>query len=1154
MLGLAACQTDPEGIVVGGEVDAVINVNLPVDETRASAGRDSAEGAILNGVLGTEDDNTTLRYILQVYHNGEPSKSRLVEYSDGKQVSFTVRLAPGRDYQFVVWADVVADGENDTDNHYNTSDLANITLKGEWNAMDESRDAYTATVPVNDYDGTAIDITLKRPFAKLRVVTTDIEALTNIGIAPTSAVVEYQTAHREAFNAVSGQAAGATRTGVTHAYTIGTYANESNTGAEYTLFTDYFFADNDIVKFNMDVMDEAGESIKENSFNTDINVRRNHLTTIMGNILTDGANVTVTVEDAFDGVVEYNVNDIQSAFNLQQAINDANDGVNTVITLGADINNGTFPIIVPAGKVITLNLNEKTISGEVERSSSIILNEGTLTIENGTVASTATNGGSAIMNKGTLTLNDMTANGAPSDIATGTAAYAVNSAGAGSTLVTNNANISGRGAIGATKGTKVEINGGTYHTPAVAGGHAIYAVNEGTEVIINDGTFSEGYAADGNNYGMYQIYSGEKAKVTVKGGDFQPWDCANGYDLCTASEGVIEIYGGFFAEDPADQGGKNYAAPGYLTIKINDTRYTVMKGSIENGVETFIIEDSFDFTAFAAIVDEGATFESDVVKLTEDITLPEENWNPIGDNRTDAAFSGTFDGQGHTISGAQISGDFCFNGSVYGSKEGWGLFSVLDGATVKNVKLDDEVFASYTVISGAVAGYAQDTTFENIDITNTKIAGYNWYTGGVVGWAAGNCTFKNVNLDSSVVVGTLWDSHGQNAGGIAGGVSGDGTYVIEDCNIACVMDVINDVTSNYKWYIYRVSGMIIGNTNTTETKYNEVVTATATNVTCKNVTVTYGDWMNYHYCQGYWNRGWGRVESSDYVGGIDHTQCNHPDGEQHYVCIPFDQLFGGSSNGSGHYPVRGLPRFEGVTVNYPASYVRSVSGQAELELAISDGVSEVVVAAGTYTFPASSIKAGTVIKCEEGTVFEGNSKLNIGGSTVIGATFSNPSGTAVDQTINGTFKDCTFTGSNGLRWCYAGETVVFENCVFEGDVYGVHFDGGANDVVFKNCVLSGFNAFGGAITELTLEGCTLKAGRSGYNGINLWGNTTMKDCKFEFDGTKTEWVDFMGDNKTYVIENCELNGVVCTVENRDELGILVDYGTGNTIKINGVEL
>ena len=375
----------------------------------------------------------------------------------------------------------------------------------------------------------------------------------------------------------------------------------------------------------------------------------------------------------------------------------------------------------------------------------------------------------------------------------------------------------------------------------------------------------------------------------------------------------------------------------------------------KNGI--YEITNASQLAWIAEQVDGGNSFEGKTVKLMNDIGLYGHNWNPIGDNRTDAAFKGTFDGQGHMISGAHISGDFCWDGSVYGSKEGWGLFSVLDGANVKNLKVDGATFGSYTVITGAIAGYANNTTFEKIEISNTKIAGYNWYTGGVVGWAEGDCTFKNVNLDNTVSVGTLWDSHGQNVGGIAGGVSSDAKITIEDCNIACVLDVINDVTSNYKWYIYRVSGMIIGNTNTTEAVYNTVVTATATNVTCKNVTVTYGDWMNYHYCQGYWNRGWGRVESSDYVDGIDHTQCNHPAGEQHYVCIPFDQLFGGSSNGSGHYPVKGLAEFPGVTVNYPKSY-QPVKDKEALKAAINNGGTAVLLSdidMGTEQLAVNSI-------------------------------------------------------------------------------------------------------------------------------------------------------------------------------------------------------
>ena len=208
---------------------------------------------------------------------------------------------------------------------------------------------------------------------------------------------------------------------------------------------------------------------------------------------------------------------------------------------------------------------------------------------------------------------------------------------------------------------------------------------------------------------------------------------------------------------------------------------------------------------------------------------------------------------------------------------------------------------------------------------------------------------------------------------------------------------------------------------------------------------------------------------------------------------------------------------------------------------------------GEYTFPAVT-GTGVTIECAEGVVFEGTSKLNINGATVIGGTFSNPAGNAVSSTINGTFKDCTFTGNNALRNCYAGETVVFENCVFDGSVYGVHFDGGANEAIFKNCTFSGFNAFGSALTMLTLDGCTFKAnGKSGYNGANLWGSTTAINCKFEFDGkASTEWIDAIGEDKEYTFTGCTtVNGNNILTAAASEKFFSRNEGT--TVTVDGVK-
>ena len=550
----------------------------------------------------------------------------------------------------------------------------------------------------------------------------------------------------------------------------------------------------------------------------------------------------------------------------------------------------------------------------------------------------------------------------------------------------------------------------------------------------------------------------------------------------------------------------------------------------------FTLTNTQQLAGLAELVDDGNDFAGKTIKLDVDVILSEENWDPIGDNRTDNAFKGVFDGQNHTIQGAHITGDHCFNGAVYGSKEGWGLFSLVDGATIKNLKVDGATFGSYTVITGTIAGYANNTTFDNVEITNTKIAGYNWYTGGVVGWAAGECTFKNVKLDETVAVGTLWDSHGQNAGGIAGGVSASAKITIEDCNIACVMDVINDVTSNYKWYIYRVAGMIIGNTNTTEAKYNEVVTATATNVTCKNVTVTYGDWMNYHYCEGFWNRGWGRYESSDYVGGVDQNEPhNHAVGEEHLVTIPFDQLFGGSSNGSGHYPVKGLAEFPGVTVIYPASYRREVSTAVALTEALGKGLS--VVLDNDIDFGSTQL-----------AIAGENQVVDLGGHTL--TTANNWGGISLKNGAcikNGTI---THAGNTAAIKAFNGTSV--ENVTINATcstadktVTGIAVQQGANVESIKNVTINGVSQgieVGYQATVGLIENAVVNESNNGSaKGIGLVINGgkvgKAKDCTFKGE-TYGITLHLKGVFAAGLeLENCEVEGTTASIYAWDEKGI-----------------
>ena len=633
VLGLAACQTEPEGLNVNvdGEQLVTVNVTVPEAETRAGA-NNSALGVFDNGVLGTADDNTTMRYILQVYYNGVASKERLVEYSDEKSVTFDVRLVPGRDYQFVVWADVVdtkdAEGKYE-DKHYNTADLANITLNNTWVAMDESRDAFTATELIDNYNGAkGIEIKLYRPFAKLRVVTTDIESLNNLGIVPTKATVTYSEKHYNAFNAFAGKAIADTKNrNIKHEnFTIASYGENVAEGADMTLFTDYFFAENDVTQFTLEVFDQNGKLIKKNDFVTDIYVKRNYLTTIKGNILTDGKSFDVTIEDAFAG--ELGEEDgktfakVDTAEELLDAINkgienitlDGNINLNDLLTAGtlSTRAGATLPFVIAEDKTLVLDLNGFKISTpfeETEKHYYAFENKGTFIIKD-------SKGDGKIVARGNFNYGTMTLESGTIDACDGNGGYGVrNYEGAtfvmnGGAIVTSNedGDIPGDGydacPVRVDEGATATINGGSINNIS----NYTVAIDNYGETTINDGVFTtihttianhstmtidggsftcnglEGITAhalwaaagtttinggtfDGkDNYNGFNVDASEGAVVNINGGKFLPVHSGSLY-----GEGTINVMGGEFFDDPSAR-----VAAGYSVVDNGNGTYTVI--------------------------------------------------------------------------------------------------------------------------------------------------------------------------------------------------------------------------------------------------------------------------------------------------------------------------------------------------------------------------------------------------------------------------------------------------------------------------------------------------------------------------------------------------------------------------------------------------
>ncbi len=203
------------------------------------------------------------------------------------------------------------------------------------------------------------------------------------------------------------------------------------------------------------------------------------------------------------------------------------------------------------------------------------------------------------------------------------------------------------------------------------------------------------------------------------------------------------------------------------------------------------------------------------------------------------------------------------------------------------------------------------------------------------------------------------------------------------------------------------------------------------------------------------------------------------------------------------------------------AYVSSTTEDLRDAVSNAEAGETVILSSGTYTFP-SSFAEGVTLVCEEGTVFEGVSSLNVNGGTVIGATFTATNDNkAVSGTVNGTFKDCEFNGVETIRWCYtsAGTTVVFEDCVVNTTMRGIHFDQMDGNVIFRNCEINGFNAYSGSGT-MTFEGCTFGHDASSYNGLNIYTDTNLIDCTFNYESGNTNFIDMEGTGKTLTITNC----------------------------------
>ena len=213
------------------------------------------------------------------------------------------------------------------------------------------------------------------------------------------------------------------------------------------------------------------------------------------------------------------------------------------------------------------------------------------------------------------------------------------------------------------------------------------------------------------------------------------------------------------------------------------------------------IQDEADMYGFLELMLAGNTFAGKEVQLKADLNMNHvdaetlKNWKdgkevPLNEWLPATKFTGTFDGEMHTISGIYMNATVAQSGLF-----GW----VTSAGVVKNMYVTDSFFKSTNTDLGSVAGYSQGHVSTIYSDATVVTSGKN--SGGIVGSVSDKATIENCWFD-----GTIETSRSQ-TGGILGYIAyANGLVNVKDC---LYTGKIIFTTTSSDWGL-RIGGIIGG--------------------------------------------------------------------------------------------------------------------------------------------------------------------------------------------------------------------------------------------------------------------------------------------------------------------------------------------------------
>lgn len=361
LMTLNSCLQEDIAKNEGQEVTAQVSIALPESNLQSRA-----------DIAGEPVDPTLkkMRLYLFVYQG-----NKIVDVIDKTNVDFTstvtekIRLVTGQAYKIAAWADFVTNtGEPyyqvDTDKgSISLTDMDEATGLNR-NGNDTKNDAYYICQDVKLDTNKSIELTLKRPFSLVQVFTTDWNVAAVQAAKPTTytSTIKVPTELSLLTGEVSNEKNVIFSGNVTDESTVDK-PNENKlsfdyilTGAgEQSILPDF--------KMNYSVCDYTFSNIP---------VKRNYITNIKGNILTKEGNVTVKIDQEWDGQLSGEIVQVAPDMDLADMVKRA--APNTIIQLQAGTytcNNG-ITIDKPV-KIIGAANNKSIIMSSGNISSTILI-------------------------------------------------------------------------------------------------------------------------------------------------------------------------------------------------------------------------------------------------------------------------------------------------------------------------------------------------------------------------------------------------------------------------------------------------------------------------------------------------------------------------------------------------------------------------------------------------------------------------------------------------------------------------------------------------------------------------------------------------------------------------------------------------------------